>query len=143
MAASRFVFLTRASNAFSSLAVTVALAVLTILALAIGSIRDSKAETTSGLLLTSRIEDPSLEWGVGVTAQGLPSRTVDVEKPQTISRRPLSSSSAKAARSRATGPAQEWMGVSKLAFPLLVSDLVVGQPTSAPTVMTGKSVGVK
>lgn len=139
----RPVFLTRASNAFSSLAVTVALAVLTILALAIGSMRDSKAETNAGLLLTSRIEDPSLEWGVGATVQGLPSRTADVEKPQTISRRPLSSSSSKAARSRVAGPSQEWMGVSKLAFPLLVSDLVVGQPTSSLTVMTGKSVGVK
>ena len=139
----RPVFLTRASNAFSSLAVTVALAVLTILALAIGSMRDSKAETNSGLLLTSRIEDPSLEWGVGATVQGLPSRTADVEKPQTISRRPLSSSSIKAVRSRVAGPSQEWMGVSKLAFPLLVSDLVVGQPTSSLTVMTGKSVGVR
>lgn len=142
MSAARLVFLTRASNAFSSLAVTVALAVLTILALAIGSMRDSKAETNSGLLLVSRVEDPSLEWGVGSAAQGLPSRTVDAEKPQMISRRPLSSSN-KAVRSRVAGPSQEWMGVSKLAFPLLVSDLVVGQPAKTPMVMTGKSVGAK
>ena len=35
----------RASNAFYSLAVTVAMAVLTILALAFGTVQDSKAET--------------------------------------------------------------------------------------------------
>lgn len=142
MAASRPLFLMRASNAFSSLAVTVALAVLTILAIAIGSMRDSKAETTSTLLLVSRVEDPSLEWGADVPAQILPVRAVEADKPKAISRRPLSAS-IKGTRARVAGPSQEWMGVSKLAFPLLVSDLVVGQQTSAPMVMTGKSVGVK
>lgn len=38
----------RASSAFSSLAVTVALAALTILALAIATVQDSKAESGSG-----------------------------------------------------------------------------------------------
>jgi hypothetical protein len=142
MAAARAFLPTRASSAFSSLAVTVVLAVLTILALAIGSMRDSKAETTSSLLLVSRVEDPSLEWGVVPAVQSLPRRSVEAEKPQVISRRPLSAST-KMLRNRAAGPAQEWLGVSKLAFPLLVSDLVGGQSNVAPAVMTGKAVGVK
>jgi len=142
MAAVRAFLPTRASSAFSSLAVTVVLAALTILALAIGSMRDSKAETASSLLLVSRVEDPSLEWGLAPAVQALPRRSVEAEKPQVISRRPLSTS-IKVSRSREVGPAQEWLGVSKLAFPLLVSDLVIGQPTAAPDVMTGKAVGVK
>lgn len=141
MAADRTFLLARASNAFSSLAVTVALAVLTILALAIGSMRDSKAETTSSLLLVSRVEDPVHEWG-GAASELLPRGLVESEVPQVISRRPLSTSLT-VSRSREAGPAQEWMGVSKLAFPLLVSDLVFGSPNVMRTVMTGKSVGVK
>lgn len=142
MAAARVFLPTRASSAFSSLAVTVALAVLTILALAIGSMQDSKAETASSLLLVSRVEDPSLEWGAAPAAQSLPRRSVEAEKPQVISRRPLSAS-IKVSRSREAGPAQEWLGVSKLAFPLLVSDLVGSQSNAVPAIMTGKAVGVK
>ena len=135
-------FLSRASNAFASLAMTVALAVLTILALAIGSMRDSKAETTSNLLLVSRVEDPAVEWGSSAVARALPVRSAEAEKPQVISRRPLSAAS-RLPRSREAGPSQEWMGVSKLAFPLLVNDLVVARPQAAPRVMTGQAVGVK
>lgn len=142
MAASRLFLLTRASSAFSSFALSVVLAVLTILALAIGSMQDSKAETASSLLLVSRVEDPALEWGVAAAAQALPRRSVESEKLQVISRRPLTASS-KLARKAAAGPSQEWMGVSKLAFPLLVSDLVGGQSSVTPTVMTGKTVGAK
>jgi hypothetical protein len=134
--------LARASKAFSSLAVTVALAVLTILALAIGSMQDSKAETTSSLLLVSRVEDPALEWGVSAASQALPARAIEAERPQSISRRPLTTS-IKVTRARVSGPSQEWMGVSKLAFPLLVGDLVIGQTPAAPTIMTGQSVGAK
>jgi hypothetical protein len=49
MAAAGAFLPTRAFIAFSSLAVTVALAVLTILALAVGSMRDLHAETASRL----------------------------------------------------------------------------------------------
>ncbi|MEI6240431.1 MAG: hypothetical protein WCR51_08570 [Planctomycetia bacterium] len=144
MAAVRPIFLSRASNAFSSLAVTVALALLTILVLAIGSMRDSKAETTSALLLVSRVEDPALDLASASAVQVLPARGAEADKPQLISRRPLSVSSSKS-RNRGAGPSQEWMGVSKLAFPLLVSDLVIGQAktTPMPMVMTGRSVGAK
>ena len=142
MANVRPLFLSRASNAFASLAMTVALAVLTILALAIGSMRDSKAETTSNLLLVSRVEDPAIEWGSDAVARALPVRSVEAEKPQVISRRPLSAAS-RLPRSREAGPSQEWMGVSKLAVPLLVNDLVVARPQAAPRVMTGQAVGVK
>lgn len=142
MANARPALLARASSAFSSLAVTVALAVLTILALAIGSMQDSKAETTSNVLLVSRVEDPALVWDGSVASQALPARAIEAERPQTMSRRPLSPS-IKATRARVAGPTQEWMGVSKLAFPLLVGDLVVGQTPVAPAVMTGKTVGAK
>ena len=142
MANVRPLFLSRASNAFASLAMTVALAVLTILALAIGSMRDSKAEMTSSLLLVSRVEDPAIEWGAAAVVRALPVRSVEAEKPQVISRRPLSAAS-RLPRSREAGPSQEWMGGSKLAFPLLGNDLVVARPQAAPRVMTGQAVGVK
>lgn len=141
MSSTQRVFLSRASNAFSSLAATVALAVLTILALALGTVQDSKADTSSGakLLGITKVEDPSLEWNGTVTLAGLPARQAAAEKPQVISRQPLSTSRF---ASRGTqGPMQEWLGVSKLALPLLVGDLVGSQAVKAPAVMTGRTVG--
>ena len=46
------VFVTRRSSAFSSFAVTVAMAVLTILALAFGEVQDSKADSDAGVVRT-------------------------------------------------------------------------------------------
>lgn len=143
MASSASRFLPRAVNAFSSFAVTVALAVLTILALAVGSIRDSKAESNAGLLLErTTVEDPAVEWNQ--PGRPLPGRTPSEAQPQVMSRQPLrSASSALSRRTVEVSPTQEWMGVSKLAFPLLVGDLTTGRSLVTPAVMTGKPVGAK
>ncbi|MFM8379908.1 MAG: hypothetical protein ACKOB1_11360 [Planctomycetia bacterium] len=144
MGSTRPLFVSRASNAFSSLAVTVAMAVLTILALALGAVQDTKAESNSGsrLLGVTKVEDPTLEWSQFAMVS-LPERSAAEEKPVVISRKPLSSPRSTFADPRkAKGPAQEWMGMSKLAIPLLVGDLVGGPAMRAPTVMTGQAVGV-
>lgn len=144
MSSTRPLFVSRASNAFSSLAVTVAMAVLTILALALGAVQDTKAESNSGagLLGVTKVEDPATEWSQ-FAAVALPERSAAAEKPVVISRKPLSSAGRTfAAPRKAQGPTQEWMGVSKLAIPLLVGDLVGGQAVQTPAVMTGRSVGV-
>jgi len=144
MGSVRPAFVSRASSAFSSLAVTVAMAVLTILALALGTVQDSKAESSTGsaLLGITKVEDPSLEWGK-LAAGSLPERSAVSEKTVAISRRPLSTTDRTFILARtAQGPSQEWMGMSKLAIPLLVGDLVGGQTVQTPRVMTGQSVGV-
>lgn len=137
-------FVSRASSAFSSLAVTVVMAVLTILALALGTVQDSKAETSVGSALVgiTKVEDPSLEWSK-VAIGSLPERSATAVKPASISRTPLAPTDRTFTFSRAPqGPAREWMGMSKLAIPLLVGDLVGGQAEQAPRVMTGRTVGV-
>ena len=144
MGSARPAFVSRASSAFSSLAVTVVMAVLTILALALGTVQDSKAETSSGstILGITKVEDPSLEWGK-MAVGSLPERSVASVKPASISRTPLSSTDRSYTLSRSSqGPSQEWMGMSRLAIPLLVGDLVGGQAVQAPRVMTGRTVGV-
>ena len=89
----------------------------------------------------AKVEDPSFEWSSSVEAGSLPDRDVADSKPQVISRKPLSS--ARKSPNAQRGPAQEWMGMSKIAFPLLVNDLVAGRTLEAPTVMTGRTVGTK
>lgn len=132
----------RASRASSSLAVTLAMAVLTILALAMGTVQDSKAETNSGSMLgATKVEDPTLVWGKMATGS-LPERSM-ASKSATISREPLSLTNRGPSAPRSPqGPTHEWMGMSKLAFPLLVGDLTGGQAVQAPRLMTGRTVGV-
>lgn len=144
MPSHRSVFVSRAASAFSSLALTVVLAVLTILALALGTVQDSKAESNSGsgLLGLTKVEDPAFEWG-STSAASLPERSETAERLQAISRKPLSTGSTFVASRVSQGPAQEWMGMSKLAFPLLVGDLTGSRATAVPSVMTGRTVGVQ
>jgi len=137
-------FVSRASSAFSSLAVTVAMAVLTILVLALGTVQDSKADSNTGLTILglTKVEDPSLEWGK-MAVGSLPDRSEAAVTLASMSRTPLAPTDRTFIFSRTPqGPAQEWMGMSKLAIPLLVSDLVGGQAVKAPRVMTGRTVGV-
>lgn len=144
MGSIRPLFVSRASNAFSSLAVTVAMAVLTILALALGAVQDTKAESNTGpgLLGVTKVEDPAPEWPRSAMVS-LPERSAVSEKPVVISRKPLSSTGRSfAALRQPQGPTQEWMGLSKLAIPLLVSDLVGGRAVQTPAAMTGQAVGV-
>jgi hypothetical protein len=144
MGSARPSFLSRASSAFSSLAVTVAVAVLTILVVALGTVQDSKAESFTGSIIPgiTKVEDPSLEWAK-VAVGSLPERSVVSGIPASISRTPLAPTDGTFIATRTPqGPTQEWMGVSKLAFPLLVGDLVGGQAVKTPRLMTGRTVGV-
>lgn len=143
MSASTSIFLPRAAKAFSSFAVTVALAVLTILALAIGSIRDSKAESNADMLLgRTRVEDPAIDWSQA--GWSLPERSASDGQLQVISRRPMRSvPSVVSQRAGEVSPMQQLMGVSKLALPLLVGDLAAGRPVVVPAVMMGQAVGAK
>ena len=144
MGSARPAFMSRASSAFSSLAVTVAMAVLTILALALGTVEDSKAESNTGAVILgiTKVEDPAIEWGK-MAVGSLPERSVASVKLASMSRTPLAPTDRTFTFSRAPqGPAQEWMGMSKLAIPLIVGDLVGGQAVQTPRVMTGQTVGV-
>lgn len=147
MSPMRFEFLSRGNDAFSSFAVTAFLSLFAILGLAFGVLQDSKAETTSGLaesamLLTARVEDPMGEVDSAAGWASLPERRVEESRPQAMFRRAMvSPESIRPVRGK--GPAQEWLGVSKLAFPLLVGDLVGGQSVRSPVVMTGRPVGAK
>lgn len=143
MTAASQVFLTRSAKAFSSFAVTVALAVLTILVLVFGSMRDSNAEAISGTLLRQvNVEEPTVD--LDAAARSLPQRLPADAVPAVISRQPLRSArSAAATRLAGTAPTKDWMGMSQMAFPLLVGDLTVARPMVAPTVMTGRTVGTK
>jgi len=144
MAMSRASFLTRAADAFSSFAVTVALAVLTILALAIGSMRDGRAEPNAGLMLQqSNVEEWKGEWhgAADVAGRSLPERPWNDAQPVIMSRRPLQSRGW--VRTAGTSPTQQWMGMSKLAFPLLVGDLSAGRSPGPLDVMRGQPVGTR
>ncbi len=144
MGSARPAFVSRASSAFSSLAVTVAMAVLTILALVLGTVQDSKAESNTGAVILgiTKVEDPAIELGK-MAVGSLPERSVAAVTLASMSRTPLAPTDSSFIFSRAPqGPAQEWMGMSKLAIPLLVGDLVGGQAVKTPRVMTGRTVGV-
>jgi len=147
MAFSRAAFLTRAADAFSSFAVTVALAVLTILALAIGSMRDGRAEPNAGLMLQqSKVEEPKGEWHgtADVAGRSLPERPWNDAQPVMMSRRPLRSTrSFGSVQTVEMSPTQQWMGVSKLAFPLLVGDLSASRSPGSLDVMRGQPVGTR
>lgn len=143
MIGSKDLSLARAANAFSSFAVTIVLAALTVLALAMGSMQDTKAETNAGLLLQrTPVEDASFVWSeAGVS---LPERRQADAATPVISRQPLRATRNWESRSGvAPSPTQDWMGVSKVAFPLVVGDLAGDRPLAIPTVMRGTTVGVK
>lgn len=137
----RPLILARASDAFSSFAVTVVLAVVTIVSLTLGSLRDSPTDLGSDLLLRSKIEDPSSAWGASPEQSALPERLGLEADPRPMSREPISVASWR--RNRSARPSQEWLGMSKIAIPVLVGDLSGGGSREAPAVMTGVLVGVK
>ncbi|NDC52865.1 MAG: hypothetical protein EBZ74_00910 [Planctomycetia bacterium] len=143
MSAKRFVTATHASRAFSSLLVTAILAAISVLIVMIGGLRNTRAEATSSLLVNARVEDPAAVVVGHLTPVGaLPARPASEAGLQTISRQPLGVSKA-AQRRPLPGPAQEWLGVSRLAFPLLVNDLVGARRAEVPVVLEGVAVGVR
>jgi hypothetical protein len=131
-------FLSRASSAFSSLAVSCVLAGLTLLALTLGVLQDTHADGVSGGVVNASVPrtvlpvlDPASRTAVHQVVQSR-----DASPMPWISRRGASSRSNES-------PARELFGLSKVAFPLLVSDVVPVDAASMTVVMSGSTVGVK
>ena len=126
----------RASSALSSLAVSVVMAGLAVLAIVGGLVQDTRAETTATI---SKVDSDSTVGFVSATRTGdSPTKQGAVSaQRQVVRRMPVQSGS------RAVGPTGEWLGVSKLAFPLLVTDLTGGVPMTRPSVMSGRSVAAR
>ena len=131
-------FLSRASSAFSSLAVSCALAILTLLALTLGVLQDTHADGVSGGVVNASVPHvvlPVLETAPkSVVRQVIQAR--DASAMPWVSRRGASSRSKES-------PARELFGLSKVAFPLLVSDVVPVDASSMTVVMSGSTVGVR
>jgi len=126
----------RASSALSSLAVSVVLAMLTVLAIVGGVIQDSRAETATTM---AKGESASVvDFASGTRAGDSPMVQASASSQRQIVRGVSIPSGA-----RKVGPMGEWLGVSKLAFPLLVTDLTGGVPMTRPTVMSGRFAGVR
>ena len=110
-----------------------------VLALACGTAHDSQAaqpETGSGLWGGTKAEDPALEWAK-MAAGALPERSAGAVVPMAIPRPSPSSPDRIIVIARPSlGPSQEWMGMSKLAIPLLVADLVGDQTVQAARATT-------
>lgn len=134
----RSAFLSRASSAFSSLAVSCVLAVLTLLALTLGVLQDTHADGVSGGVVRATVPhvvlpvlEPAPKFGVRQVIQSRAASTMPW-----ISRR-------EAAFRSKESPARELFGLSKVAFPLLVSDVVPVDASSMTVVMSGSTVGVR
>lgn len=137
MPSSRSSFLSRASSAFASLAVSCALAILTLLALTLGGLQDTHADGVSPGDVTTT--SPQMALPVFEPAGPSVVRKVqlrDASAMPWISRRGASSRSKES-------PARELFGLSKVAFPLLVSDVVPVDASIMTVVMSGSTVGVR
>jgi hypothetical protein len=131
-------FLSRASRAFSSLAVSCVLTLLTLLILALGFLQDTHAEGVNAVVVNAAIPTvmaPEIDRAVRpVVWQSTQSREA-ITLPW-ISRRGVSPRSKES-------PARELFGLSKVAFPLLVSDVVPADASARSEVMSGRTVGVR
>lgn len=109
------------------------------LALACGTAHESQAaesDSGSGLLGDTKAEDPALEWAK-MAAGTLPERPPGAVMATAIPRTSLPSTERTFILPRTSlGPVQEWMGMSKLAIPLLVADLVGDHTVRAARAMT-------
>lgn len=130
-------FLSRASRAFASLAVSCALAILTLLALTVGALQDSHADGVSPGDVNATVSQMSLP----VFEPAAPSVVRKVQ-PRDASAMPWISRRGASSRSKES-PARELFGLSKVAFPLLVSDVVPVDASSVNVVMSGSTVGVR
>ena len=115
-----------------------------VLALACGTSPGSKAaesDTGSGILTGTNVEDPALEWAK-MAAGTIPQRSTGAVMPVAGPRPSLSSTDRTFILPRSSpGPSQEWMGMSKLVIPLLVTDLVTDQAFQAARAMTIRAAG--
>jgi hypothetical protein len=131
-------FLSRASSAFSSLAVSCALAILTLLALTLGVLQDTHADGVSGGVVNTSVPHVSL-----AVLEPAPKSVVrQVIQPRDAGAMPWISRRGPSSRSKES-PARELFGLSKVAFPLLVSDVVPVDASSMTVVTAGSTVGVK
>jgi hypothetical protein len=131
-------FLSRASRAFSSLAVSCVLTLLTLLILALGVLQDTHAEGVNDVVVNAAIPTvvvPDIDRAVRpVVWQSTQSR--EASMMPWISRRGVSPRSKES-------PARELFGLSKVAFPLLVSDVVPADASGTAVVVSGPTVGVR
>ena len=131
-------FLARASRAFSSLAVSCVLTLLTLLILTLGLLQDSHADGVNDVVVNAAIPTvmvPDIDRAVRpVVWQSTQSREA-ITLPW-ISRRGVSPRSKES-------PARELFGLSKVAFPLLVSDVVPADASGMAVVVSGPTVGVR
>lgn len=130
-------FVSRASRAFASLAVSCALAVLTLLALTFGVPQDSHADGVGPGVATATVAQMVLP----VFEPAAPSVMRKVQ-PRDASAMPWISRRGAPSRSKES-PARDLFGMSKVAFPLLVSDVVPVDPSGLNVVMSGNTVGVR
>ena len=128
----------RASRAFSSLAISCVITLLSLLALSCGALQHSQAEGVNGVVLnatmTSTNQAAVFSSAMLPTAPASP--VVLAGEPRWISRRPV------AVRSQVS-PTREFFGLSHVAFPLLVSDLIPAAPAGMSVPMSGRTVGVR
>lgn len=137
MPSCRSSFLSRASSAFASLAVSCASAILTLLALTLGVLQDTRADgvTPAGVTAAApRMTLPVFEPAAPSVTQKV--QPHDASAMHWISRR-------RASIRGTESPAREMFGLSKVAFPLLVSDVVPVDASSMTVVMSGSTVGVR
>lgn len=131
-------FISRASRAFASLAVSCALAILALLVLTFGVLQDTHADGVSPGDVTATSPQMTLPvFGPAAPAVMRKVQPRDASTMPWISRRGASSRSSK------ESPARELFGLSKVAFPLLVSDVVPVDASSMTVVMSGSTVGVR
>lgn len=131
-------FLYRASRAFSSLAASCVLTLLALLVLALGVLQETHADGVSGggVNAASPLTTlPDLESAAKpVVSQATQSRTAST--PPWTFRWGMSSRSKES-------PVREMFGLSKIAFPLLVSDVAPVSSVGNAAVMSGSTVGVQ
>lgn len=130
-------FLSRASSACASLAFSCAVAILALLALTLGLLQDTHADGVSPGVVTATVPHMTLP----VHQPAAPSVARKVQ-PRDASMMPWISRRGSSHRSKES-PARELFGLSKVAFPLLVSDVVPVDASSMTVVMSGSTVGVR
>lgn len=127
------------SRAFSSLAISCVLTLACLLALFLGGVQDSRAEGVVSVAAKASAGSASLaSWNA--LEGGLSSRASSAAM---LASSPRVTSKRLAVFRDQQSPLKENFGVSKLAFPLLVSDLISAEQGTKSVVMSGRTVGVR
>jgi hypothetical protein len=147
MTASKKTFDAKISQVFSSLAASFAVGVLAVVSLVVVTAEDIRAEGGRVAVQSGPAVPAAAGW-LGDFAQrpvanarprgNGAAATPAVASPSWISRRPITPNYF-----AETSASREFLGISKLAFPLLVSDLMEGGPERPNGVTTGRAVGAR